>query len=123
MFSTSTTTFGFVGILLCTICYICYLTMSAYYVGHLLIDVIIVLFMVAAFCTWQYQSAFFLFFFKILFQLSNILNANTIFNCQAIHTHFKHHSYIGEIYVFTYNKIKINKNIKTNKKHFKIEFW
>ncbi len=59
----------------------------------------------------------------ILFQLSNILSTNTIFNGRAIFTPFKHHSYIGEIYIFTYNTIKINKNIKTYKNHFNIELW
>ncbi len=44
----------------------------------------------------------------ILFQLGT----NTIFDGQAVYTPFKHHSYIGEIYIFTYNTIKINKNIK-----------
>ncbi len=61
----------------------------------------------------------------ILFQLSNILSTNTIFDGRAIYTPLKHHSYIGKIYIFTYNTIKINKNVKTykKKKHFKIEFW
>ncbi len=58
----------------------------------------------------------------ILFQLSNILSTNTIFDGRTIYTPFKHNSYIGEIYIFTYNTIKINKNIKTYKIQFKLSF-
>ncbi len=44
----------------------------------------------------------------ILFQLSNILSTNTIFDGRPIYTPFKN--------ISTYNTFKINKNIKSYKK-------